>query len=152
MTVEEAFRVLGLERGATKADVRRAYRLAVLRLHPDRARGRGLSRPKEFLKVRDAYELLREADFTAQPEPEPEPERPRLGTRRYQAPSWLVARWERSGYSLGELFDLDEEEATFLKRLLLIFLCLAVCGWAAVRFTRRARGNIAPQGGWFFLK
>jgi len=52
----DAYRVLGLERGASREEIRRAYRRLARRWHPDRNRGKGAV--ERFLAIRSAYETL----------------------------------------------------------------------------------------------
>jgi hypothetical protein len=53
---DEAFAVLGLQAGASEADVRRAYREKVKEAHPDHG-----GDEDEFKRVREAYTAAREA-------------------------------------------------------------------------------------------
>ena len=71
MTTEQAYRVLGVEPGASPKDVQSAYRKRALELHPDRAGSPEESQYfyRRFLEIRDAYEHLRREGF---PVPEPE--------------------------------------------------------------------------------
>jgi hypothetical protein len=55
-TPTEAYRVLGLDPGATAEEVRRAYRERVKSVHPDREGGD----EAEFKRVTEAYEVLTE--------------------------------------------------------------------------------------------
>ena len=54
--------ILGLERDATSAEIKRAYRKASLRVHPDKVRsGTAASKEaaeKKFIEVRGAFEVL----------------------------------------------------------------------------------------------
>lgn len=63
----ESLRVLGLQVGATNADIRRAYRQLVKRYHPDmrRAHPRDSSEvdADRFQQIQDAYDFLRDAGF-----------------------------------------------------------------------------------------
>jgi molecular chaperone DnaJ len=52
--------VLGLERGADLPQIKRAYRQAIKRYHPDRG-GSGTDADK-FMQAREAYEVLSDAD------------------------------------------------------------------------------------------
>jgi molecular chaperone DnaJ len=53
--VDDPYAVLGVERGATAAEIRRSFRRLALRLHPDRA---GSSSTEAFQRVARAYALL----------------------------------------------------------------------------------------------
>jgi len=52
----DPFRKLGVEKGATKAAIKKAYRKMVLRVHPDLNREGGSE--EEFIQVHEAYESL----------------------------------------------------------------------------------------------
>ena len=54
------YAILGVPRNATEEDIRRAYREAALRLHPDK--NEGPQATELFLQVNRAYELLSDAD------------------------------------------------------------------------------------------
>jgi hypothetical protein len=58
----EAFAVLGLRRGAPRAEVKQAYRRLVQSYHPDRFEGDGAEAQRvaedKFLRVQQAYEVL----------------------------------------------------------------------------------------------
>lgn len=56
MSVEEAYRVLGLDPGADTTDVKQAYREKVKSVHPDTATGD----EEAFKRVTQAYERLAE--------------------------------------------------------------------------------------------
>jgi hypothetical protein len=52
----DPYRVLGLERGAGREEIRKAYRRLARRFHPDRNRRKGAV--DKFLAIRSAYETL----------------------------------------------------------------------------------------------
>jgi flagellar biosynthesis GTPase FlhF len=55
------YKILGIGKDATQADVKRAYRTLSLRYHPDKNPGCELSKTM-FTKLVDAYEILGDAD------------------------------------------------------------------------------------------
>ncbi len=65
--IAQAYKVLGVPRGASDADVTRAYRRLMNQNHPDKLHAKGLPEPMMRLaaektrQIRAAYELLREA-------------------------------------------------------------------------------------------
>jgi preprotein translocase subunit Sec63 len=63
----DPFEVLGLERGATKAQVRAAYRELVARYHPDKHRGNPLEElaAAKLIEINRAYEVLSDDDRRA---------------------------------------------------------------------------------------
>ncbi len=52
--------VLGIDRGANPNQIKRAYRSAIKRYHPDMAGGD--SNPHKFIEAREAYEVLSDID------------------------------------------------------------------------------------------
>jgi hypothetical protein len=60
ITLPGALERLGLDRRATPADVRKAYRRLSLANHPDRIQdpGEKLAAQRRFMRIRDAYEFL----------------------------------------------------------------------------------------------
>jgi len=71
VTSDEAYRILGVEPGASPKEVQLAYRERALERHPDRASSadEAAAFTRRFMEVRDAYEHLRRAGF---PVPEPQ--------------------------------------------------------------------------------
>jgi len=55
VALEDHYAMLGVHRGATRAELRRAYRLLALKLHPDRA---GYGSTMMFQRVAEAYRVL----------------------------------------------------------------------------------------------
>jgi molecular chaperone DnaJ len=55
VALEDHYALLGVPRGATRAELRRAYRLLALKLHPDRA---GHGSTMMFQRVAEAYRVL----------------------------------------------------------------------------------------------
>jgi molecular chaperone DnaJ len=55
VALEDHYALLGVPRGATRAELRRAYRLLALKLHPDRA---GYGSTMMFQRVAEAYRVL----------------------------------------------------------------------------------------------
>lgn len=75
--INDFYSLLGIKRGASQEDIKRAYRKAVFRFHPDRNPGDQEAAGK-FKQVLDAYEVLSDArkranyDQVTQPaEPDP---------------------------------------------------------------------------------
>jgi Ca-activated chloride channel family protein len=60
----EYYTILGISRGATLDEVRRAYRRAARRLHPDATKERGHT--EEFLRVQKAFEILSDPEKRAE--------------------------------------------------------------------------------------
>ncbi|MBI4423615.1 MAG: J domain-containing protein [Elusimicrobia bacterium] len=70
MTLEEAYRALGLTPPATAEEVKRAYRRRALESHPDRYTDEGdkAFHQRRFMEARDAYARLRSEGFPDLPE------------------------------------------------------------------------------------
>jgi molecular chaperone DnaJ len=61
--VSEYYELLGVERGASEEDIKKAYRKAAMAYHPDRNREAGAE--AKFKEVAEAYEVLRDPDKRA---------------------------------------------------------------------------------------
>lgn len=75
------YEILGVDRNASQNEIKRAYRDAVLKVHPDRNPENPELANKTFQVVREAYNVLIDPEARAlfdqtlpQMEPEPEPE------------------------------------------------------------------------------
>jgi molecular chaperone DnaJ len=55
VALEDHYALLGVPRSVTRAELRRAYRLLALQLHPDRA---GFGSTAMFQRVAEAYRVL----------------------------------------------------------------------------------------------
>jgi len=53
---------LGVSESATQAEIKRAYRKAAMKWHPDRNAGNEEAARTTFLEIKDAYEILSDAD------------------------------------------------------------------------------------------
>lgn len=83
----DPFEVLGLERGATKDQIRTAYRDLVVRYHPDKHRGNPLEElaAAKLIEINRAYEVLsddvKRATYEARSQaPRSAPQQARSGT------------------------------------------------------------------------
>ena len=65
MSKKDYYESLGVSRNATKSDIKKAYRKAALKFHPDRAKNSGLD-PKiaegKFKEISEAYSILSDPD------------------------------------------------------------------------------------------
>src|SRR5215472_11293714 len=61
MAKRDYYEVLGVDRGAEEADVKKAYRRLARKLHPDVNPG-DKSAQKKFQEVQEAYDVLRDAE------------------------------------------------------------------------------------------
>ncbi|MDP6547040.1 MAG: DnaJ domain-containing protein [Phycisphaerae bacterium] len=75
---KDYYRILGLERGASRGDIKRAYRKLVKQFHPDRNPHPDAAR--RFCEIDEAHDVLidrksrREYDRRTAPPPEPKPQ------------------------------------------------------------------------------
>ncbi|NJO88801.1 MAG: J domain-containing protein [Chloroflexia bacterium] len=61
MVFQDYYMVLGIERSATLADIKKSYRKLALKYHPDKNQ----TNPKaqeEFIKIQEAYEVLKDTE------------------------------------------------------------------------------------------
>jgi len=85
---KDYYEVLGVERGATKQEVKKAFRMLALKYHPDKNPGKDTT--KKFRQVAEAYEVLGDED------------------KRRQYDSQGHRAWDgASGYKPGN-FDFDD--------------------------------------------
>src|SRR5690625_4975957 len=64
MSKRDYYEVLGVERGATEQEIKRAYRRVAMRYHPDRNAGDETAEEK-FKEAAEAYEVLSDVDKRA---------------------------------------------------------------------------------------
>jgi curved DNA-binding protein len=57
MEYKDYYKVLGVERNATEADIKSAFRKLALKYHPDRNQGND-SAEEKFKEINEAYEVL----------------------------------------------------------------------------------------------
>lgn len=60
--MRSAYEILGVDRNASIAEIRRAYRSRARETHPDQARGGSEAAHEAFLALRAAYRILVDAD------------------------------------------------------------------------------------------
>ena len=65
MTERDYYEVLGVDRNASDADVKKAYRRLAMRYHPDRNPDQGEEAANRFKEAKRAYEVLSDADKRA---------------------------------------------------------------------------------------
>src|SRR6185369_13522300 len=65
MAKRDYYEVLGIERGASEAEIKKAYRKLAFEHHPDRNPGDGQAEVR-FKEATEAYEVLRDSDKRAQ--------------------------------------------------------------------------------------
>ncbi|MFN8254814.1 MAG: J domain-containing protein [Bacteroidales bacterium] len=61
MEFQDYYKELGIQRSATEADIKKAYRKMAIKFHPDKNPGNPKAK-ENFLKIQEAYEVLREPD------------------------------------------------------------------------------------------
>lgn len=101
MTATDPYRVLGIERGATPDEIKRAFRHLALRYHPDR-NPNDPSAEQRFKEVTRAYELLSDPVRRFQYD--------RLGFTGDRA-GGRTPPWDADGADLREVFDRLMNEA-----------------------------------------
>ncbi len=134
MDAAQAYGILGVEPGASPKEVQLAYRRKALESHPDRAGSPEQAEyfSRQFLHIRDAYELLRKQGFPI-PEPEKVVERPVYYSRtagRSFAPK------EGEGEKVGALEKLGFGFRVDLGSLLLWGMLIPAGGIGAVLFIK----------------
>jgi molecular chaperone DnaJ len=66
MAKRDYYEVLGVAKNASDEDIKKAYRKAAMKHHPDRNQGEGAKKAEEsFKEIKEAYEMLSEADKRA---------------------------------------------------------------------------------------
>lgn len=60
--MSDLYETLGVEKGATPADIKKAYRRKSMKLHPDRNQSSGADTTKQFQALTRAYEVLSDDD------------------------------------------------------------------------------------------
>ncbi|WP_017445655.1 molecular chaperone DnaJ [Gayadomonas joobiniege] len=64
MSKRDYYEVLGLERGASERDIKKAYKRLAMKYHPDRAKG-DKSLEEKFREISEAYEVLSDSQMKA---------------------------------------------------------------------------------------
>ena len=66
MKFQDYYKVLGVERGASAEDIKKAYRKLAMKWHPDRHKDKGKEKAEEkFKKISEAYEVLKDPQTRA---------------------------------------------------------------------------------------
>ena len=102
--MEDCYKTLGLKRGATLAEIRRAYRKRVKELHPD-ASGRPET-SEEFRRVVRAYEILADAQSRKIFDSSAEEIFRRKKRKLWDYREWLLAREDDESRARLVVFDL----------------------------------------------
>ena len=66
MANRDYYEVLGIDKNATEADIKRAYRRMARKYHPDLNKEHPKEAEENFKKVNEAYHVLSDADKRAQ--------------------------------------------------------------------------------------
>ncbi len=61
MVFQDYYKVLGVERNATLADIKKSYRKLALKYHPDKNQTNPNAK-EQFIKIQEAYEVLKDAE------------------------------------------------------------------------------------------
>lgn len=65
MSKRDYYEVLGVEKSATNAELKSAYRKMAMKFHPDRFKGDAAEAEEKFKEIKAAYEILSDADKRA---------------------------------------------------------------------------------------
>ena len=65
MAKRDYYEVLGVQRDASEADLKRAYRKLAMKYHPDRNQDDSKSAELKFKEAKEAYEVLSNSDARA---------------------------------------------------------------------------------------
>lgn len=63
--MRDYYEILGLKKGASDADVKKAYRKLAHQYHPDKASGNREENEKKFKEINEAYQVLSDSDKRA---------------------------------------------------------------------------------------
>ncbi len=65
MAKRDYYEVLGVSKSASAGEIKKAYRRLAMKFHPDRNQGDGAASEKKFKEVKEAYEVLKDAEKKA---------------------------------------------------------------------------------------
>jgi len=88
----DPFKVLGVDRSATKDEIKSAYRKAVLEFHPDRNSSPGAK--NKFIEIQSAYDKISQGDYTD-------------SNFYYKNPDDIMKLFEEAIKQFGKAFNID---------------------------------------------
>lgn len=116
VSIFDPYEILGVDKGASDADIKKAHRKLSLQYHPDKNKSPGAE--EKYIQIAKAYETLTDPGVREKWEKYGNPDGPQAFTMGIALPAWLVQK-DKMYVVLG----------VYVAFLVVIFPTIAICYW-----------------------